>query len=56
MMKSVEVQLTITAIIAANLTSGGLSPLMVTDCRNKKTSETMWKMERKAQNSERKSK
>jgi hypothetical protein len=39
-MKRVDVQLTITAITAAKLTSGGLPPLMVTDCRNRKTSGT----------------
>jgi hypothetical protein len=39
-MKSVEVQLTMTAITAANLTSGGLPPLMVIDYRNRETSDT----------------
>jgi hypothetical protein len=42
-MKSVDVQLTITAMMAANLTSGGLSPLMVIACRNRKTSGTQEK-------------
>lgn len=39
-MKSVEVQLTITAITAANLTSGGLVPLMVTDFETENMSVT----------------
>jgi hypothetical protein len=46
-MKRVDVQFTITAITAANLTSGGLPPLMVTDYRNRKIAGTRWKKKAK---------